>query len=127
MYSYSKNFYIIAITETWLLNNISQMKYFPFFYRYRDSRGGGVLLAFKSSLTTMQLPSPSDLEIVSAEIDPNLLLCLIYHPPNSTEQLNSSLITNSLDHIKNIVIMGDLNFPGTFTVVVPLQLMSLQK
>jgi len=61
----------------------------------------------------MQLSSPSDLEIVSAEIDPNLLMCLIYCPPNLTDQHNSSLITylNSLDHNKNIVIMGDLNFP----------------
>ena len=61
----------------------------------------------------MQLPCPSDLEMVSAEIDPSLLLCLIYRPPNATEQLNSSLITylNSLDRNKNIIIMGDLNFP----------------
>ena len=71
------------------------------------------MLPLKSSLTLMQLPSPSDLEMVSAEIDPSLLLCLIYHPPNSIEQLNSSLITylDSLDRNKNIVIMGDLNFP----------------
>jgi len=80
-YVYSVNFDIIAITETWLSNNISQMKDFPLLLLDRDSRCGGVLLALKSSLTTMQLPSPSDLEIVSAEIDPNLLLCLIYHPP----------------------------------------------
>ena len=56
------------------------------------------------------MPSPSDLEMVSAEIYPNLLLCLIYRPPNPTEQLNSSLITylNSLDLNKNVVIMGEL-------------------
>jgi len=77
-----------------------------------DSRGCGVLLALKSSLTTMHLPSPSDLEIVLAEIDPNLLVCLIYCPPNLTDQYNSSLLTylNSLDGTKNI---GDLRSTGT--------------
>jgi len=72
---YTENFDIIAITETWLLNNIFTNEIFPTSFtvlrKDRDSRGGGVLLALKSSLTTMQLPFPSDLEIVSAEIDPN--------------------------------------------------------
>ena len=65
----------------------------------------------------MQLPCPSDLEMVSAEIDPSLLLCLIYRPPNSTEQLNSSLITylNLIDRNKNSIIMGDLNFPNIYS------------
>jgi len=114
---YTENLDIIAIAETWLSNNIFTNEILPSCYtvlrKDRDSRGGGVLLALKSSLTTVQLPSPSDLEVVSAEIDSNLLVCLIYRPPNSTDQYNSMLLTylNSLDGTKNIVLMGDLNFP----------------
>jgi len=63
-----ENFDIIAITETWLSNNIFTNEILPSCYtvlrKDHDSRGGGILLAPKSSLTTMQLPSPSDLEIV---------------------------------------------------------------
>ena len=60
-----------------------------------------------------QLSSPNDLEIVSAEIDPNLLVCLIYRPPNCSDQYNTSLMAylNSFDSTKNIVLLGDLNFP----------------
>jgi len=43
-------------------------------------------------------------------------LCVIYRPPNSTDQYNSSLLTylNSLvilDGTKNILLIGDINFP----------------
>ena len=113
---HSENFDITAITETGLSNNIFTNKILSscnsVLREDCDSRGG-VLLALKSSLTTMQLPSPSDLEIVLAEIDPDLLVCLIYRPPNLTDQYNSSLLTylNSLDGTKNTVLMGDLNFP----------------
>jgi len=59
------------------------------------------------------LPSPDDLEIVSVEVDSSLFVCLIYRPPNSTEQCNSSLIAylNSLDNTKDLILLGYLNFP----------------
>jgi len=54
------------MTGTWLSNNIFSNEILPSYYtvlrKDRDSRGGGVLLAIKSSLTTMQLPSPNDLQ-----------------------------------------------------------------
>ena len=82
---------------------------------YCDSKGGGVLLAFKDSLNVKQLTSPNNLEILPAEVDSNLVLCLIYHPPNADDQHNSSLLSflSSLDSTKNIVIIGDLNLPDT--------------
>ena len=114
---YSQSFDIIGVTETWLSTNIFTNEIFPSCYtvlrKDRDSRGGGVLLAFKSFLTVTQLTSPNDLEIVSAEIDPNLLMCLIYRPPNCSDQYNTSLMAhlNSVDSTQNIVLLGDLNFP----------------
>ena len=104
-YVYSQTFDIIGVTETWLSTNIFTNEIFPSCYtvlrKDRDSRGGGVLLAFKSFLTVMQLSSPNDLKIVSAEIDPNLLVCLIYRPPNCSDQYNTSLmayLTHGIPH-----------------------------
>ena len=72
-YVYSESFDIIGITETWLTNNIYTNEIFPSGYRIlrkdRDSRGGGVLLAFRNNLNITQLFSPNDLEIISADID----------------------------------------------------------
>jgi len=80
---YSNNYDIIAITETWLTNHIYAKEIFPSGYNVirKDcySRGGGVLLAFKESLNWSQLSSPSNLEVVSAKFDSNLIvICLIY-------------------------------------------------
>ena len=44
------------------------------------------VMVIKKSIKIMQLPSPNKLELISAEIDSSLSVCLIYHPPNSTEQ-----------------------------------------
>ena len=78
---------------------------------YRDSKGGGVLLAFKDSLNVKQLTSPNNLEILPAEVDSNLVLCLIYCPPNTDDQHNLLSFQSSLDSTKNTVIIGDLNLP----------------
>jgi len=119
---------IIAITETWLSNHIFTNEILPSSYndirKDRDGRGGGVLLAFKKVLKITQLSSPDELEIISAEIVSSLFLC---HPPNSTEQCNSSLINylNSLDGTKDLVLLGYLNLPGS--VETPQLPMTLQK
>ena len=115
----SENYDIIAITETWLHNHIYSKEILPTNYNIlrndHDSKGGGVLLAFKDSLNVKQLTSPNNLEILSAEVDSNLVLCLIYRPPNAdhNDQHNSSLLSflSSLDPTKNIAIIGDLNLP----------------
>ena len=116
-YIYSENYEIIAITETWLHNHTYSKELFPTNYNIlrndRDSKGGGVLPAFKDSLNVKQLTSPNNLEILSVEVDSNLVLCLIYRPPNADDQHNSSLLSylSSLDSTKNIVIISDLNLP----------------
>jgi len=67
------------------------------------------MLAFKESLNWAQLASPSNLEVVSAEVDSNVVICLIYRPPNSSKQCNSSLISyfNTLDNAKDLLLIGD--------------------
>ena len=79
----------------------------------RDIRDGGVLLAVKDTINITQLSSPSNLEMISVEIDPDLILCLIYQPPNSSDQNNSTLLSylTSLDKTKNTLFIGDLNLP----------------
>ena len=89
-YVYSETFNIIAITETWLTNNIYTnviLSGNTVLRKDCDSRSGGVLLAFKDNLNIKQLSSPNDLEIISADIDSS---CLIYRPPNSSDQHSSS-------------------------------------
>ena len=72
-----------------------------------------MLLAVKDTINITQLSSPSNLEMISVEIDPGLILCLIYRPPNSSDQYNSTLLSylTSLDKTKNILLIGDLNLP----------------
>ena len=51
---------------------------------YRNSRGGGVLVAVKNSLLCSEIPSPLNLEIVCVPIEStnHFLLCTVYLPPN---------------------------------------------
>ena len=74
----------------------------------RDGKGGGVLLALRNIVNVTQLSSLNDLEVISAEVDPGLILCLIYHPPNSSDQYNISLLSylNSLDNTKIYYLSG---------------------
>ena len=116
-YIYTKDFTIIAITETWLSKHIYSKEIFPSGYtvirKDRDGKGGGVLLALRNTVNVTQLSSPNDLEVISVEVDPGLILCLIYRPPNSSDQYNISLLSylSSLDSTKNILLIGDLNLP----------------
>ena len=84
-YIYSNDFDVIAITETWLTKHIYTNELLPCGYNVlrkdRNGRGGGVLLAFKDSISFRELPSPNDLEVLSAEITTNNLnfvICLTY-------------------------------------------------
>ena len=116
-YIYSVNYDIIAITETWLHDNIFSRENLPNNYtilrKDRDTRGGGVLLAFSDALNIRQLPCPNNLEVVTVEVDCAFTLCLTYRPPNAKDQCNSSLLSNLtlLDFAKNVAIVGDMNLP----------------
>ena len=68
-YIYTADFDVIAITETWLSDNIYSNEIFPNNYniirRDHDTRGGGVLLAVKNSIPFKQLPVPDEIEIIT--------------------------------------------------------------
>jgi len=112
----SVNYDIIAITETWLHAHIFSneiLTNYTILRKDRDTRGGGVLLAFSDKFNIRQLPCPSNLELVMVEVDSTFILCLLYRPPNADDLYNSSLLSflTSFDSTKNIAIIGDLNLP----------------
>jgi len=76
-YNYSKDFDVIAITETWLTKHIHTNELLPCSYNIlqkdRDERRGGVILALKDSISFRKLSNPNDLEVLSAEVNINNL------------------------------------------------------
>ena len=81
----------------------------------RDSRGGGVLLAINVSIPSMQIQSPTNLEIIAVKLfgPTTIITCVVYAPPNAglnyydqvTQYLHS--ITNN----EKVLIVGDFNLP----------------
>ena len=119
-YTYSNEFDIIAITETWLTKHIYTNELLPCGYNVlrkdRDGRGGGVLLALKDSISLRELSTPNDLEVLSAEVtinNLNFVICLIYRPPNYAEQYDTLLLSylHSVNNSTDLLIIGDLNLP----------------
>ena len=89
-----------------------------------------MLLAFKDSISFRELPSPNDLEVLSAEITTNNLnfvICLTYRPPNCTEQCNTSLLSylRSFDNPTDLLLIGDLNLPDVDWNIVPIVVIPL--
>ena len=86
---YSHSFCILCVTETWLSDFISDGEILPTDYilyrKDRPSRGGGVMIAVRSSLLTSIILSPSDLEVVCIKIglrSDSLVICCVYVPPD---------------------------------------------
>jgi len=115
---YSKGYDIVAITETWLSDNLLDHEILPTGYsiycKDHSSRGGGVLLAVKNSIPSHALSTPLELEALYVQIgntDP-INYCLVYIPPSSSElyiqTLCDFLISCSND---KLVLIGDFNFP----------------
>ena len=82
----------------------------------RPTRGGGVLVAIKQSLTSSIIPSPSDLKIVSVKIGlgNDFALCCVYVPPESSLSYVTSLVqflTYFESSFSKCIIVGDFNFP----------------
>ena len=82
----------------------------------RPTRGGGVLVAIKQSLTSSIIPSPSDLKIVSVKIGlgNDFTLCCVYVPPESSLSYVTSLVqflTYFESSFSKCIIVGDFNFP----------------
>ena len=98
-YIYAADFDVIAITETWLSDNIYSNEILPnnynIIHRDRDTRGGGVLLAVKNSIPFKQLPVPDEIEIITVEITIQKqihILCLVYRPPSIDGIYNRKIV-----------------------------------
>jgi len=116
---YSHDFDFIAITETWLSDNIFDNEILPTNYTIyrndRGSRGGGVLLAVRDNIASKVLPSPTNIEMLTVEVElsQTLILCVVYLPPNPNVSLIQSLSSHlcQFDQSCNVVILGDFNLP----------------
>ena len=106
---YSKDCDTIAITETWLSDNLLNQEIIPTSYsvycKDQSSRGGGVMLAVKHSVPIPTLGTPTELEALCVQIDKNdsVTICLVYIPPNSSEMYIQSLC----DYINTTVSHSD--------------------
>ena len=117
---YASKFNVFCVTETWLSNYIYDCEILPtdfvLYRKDRPSRGGGVLIAVKSSFHSSLIPSPSDVEVISVKLgsDQDFILCSVYVPPYSTDIYVSSLLSyliNLVSSFERCVIVGDFNFP----------------
>ena len=117
---YSSDFCILCVTETWLSDFISDGEFlsvdFVLYCKDRPTRGGGVLVATKNSLTSSIIVSPSELKVVSVKIGlgNDLALCCVYVPPESSASYVTSLVhflTYLASSSNKCIIVGDFNFP----------------
>ncbi|XP_028417866.1 uncharacterized protein LOC114542544 [Dendronephthya gigantea] len=123
---YAENLDLVAVTETWLKDSISDKEILPYGYhilrkdRATNMRGGGVLLALRNDIEYNQITSEhwSELEIVAAEFLDNAgtkcLVSICYRPPNCNLAAWLDLFTKFLQLTEcydKVLITGDFNFP----------------
>lgn len=128
-------FDVIALTETWLHDDVSSSELFPaeyFVYRKdrnfnatHQSRGGGVLIALKSHILA-EVIDVSYFDVNFTTID--LLACkctvhyitfyiLVLYIPPATTFYDFELFFESLEQLEvlqsgNVIVMGDFNVPN---------------
>ena len=81
----------------------------------RTSRGGGVLVAIKNTISSRLVQSPLNLELIAVELfEINYLVFVVYLPPN----IDIILLKETISFIKqycssnhNVIIIGDFNLP----------------
>lgn len=116
---------MICLTETWLTESVFDQEILPtnfnIFRKDRQSRGGGVLIATKSSIPVSVVhsdPSNNVLEIFTIRLNlskPVTLSCA-YIPPNPSDSYMHDLISNLSCIVQSnpstdIIITGDFNLP----------------
>ena len=111
------NHAIYCLTETRLTDSIFNSEIlqenYSIFRKDRKSRGGVVLVAVDSSLSSHEVPSPPELEVVTVRIA-HIIICTAYIPPNTNINSSSNLLFYRSDlsfSSENIIIVGDLNAP----------------
>jgi hypothetical protein len=123
---YTEDSDIVCVNETWLREDTGPDNLeilhsgYTIFRKDRKSRGGGVLLAVKSSSfkSVREIKHNYNIEVTVAELttasDMKLLVASCYRPPNEDqtwmERFNNFLGGVCSNHA-NIVLAGDFNLP----------------
>ena len=117
---YSSDYSVICCTETWLSEHIFDneiiAKGYCIYRKDRGSRGGGVLIAVKVSIPSIEVASPQDLEVVTVTVGSKYItsICVVYAPPSATDQYHSKLVdylTSIASSVQRLIIVGDFNLP----------------
>lgn len=127
LYIYSESADLVFVNETWLTNSISYSELlhegYTIFRKDRtDRRGGGVLIAAKSSLfrSVKNIPSTTttNLELISAEFETfsgqKILLTSLYRPDHDDETWQASFnhfLDETCSKYNFMLICRDMNFP----------------
>ena len=119
---YSRNFDIVAVTETHLDDSIRLSELFPQKYRVfrrdRNRKGGGVLVAVNENIICNErdILEGNNAELLMIDIhcsrDKSFVFGVFYRPPSSDSKCLEILQRNleSLSHLSNIILVGDFNF-----------------
>ena len=117
---YSSQFSINGVTETWLSDQVFDREICPSQYTlYHPDRslcGGGVLLAVDKSIPVLSSSNSPDIKVVSivCSLRFPLTVCVIYIPPNVSEDYDLSLhcyLSNLSLNFTHLLILGDFNYP----------------
>ena len=121
-----QNVDIICLSETWLTpdfaNGSLNLSNYTIFRKDRDHRGGGVLIATKSTLKAHEIVTPGDDEILTLDLYNNsfklLRIITIYNPNFNNLSKFKSLLKNLTKLVENqneILLVGDFNLPLAFS------------
>ena len=124
IYLYKHDFDILALSETFLCENISDAQVNIEGYKlYRKDRvgriGGGVAFYVKDGIEAIPEVKLNDSDIEALWLRlvypfrPPILICCMYRPPNSSTQYYDKMlevIDASINITEDIIILGDLNF-----------------
>lgn len=114
------------LTETWLSPSIKDPEVLPFIsdftlHRYDrlSSRGGGVLIAIKSTIRHFRINSDSPFEALFVACESShglIILGVCYRPPKSDQSFNI-IFNDTMDSLHKtyprakFIICGDFNYP----------------
>ena len=117
---YSTSLNIIALSETWLTDNVFDNEILPTNYTVyrsdRGSRGGGVMLCISSHIPSRLLQSHTTIDMVSVEVQtfPSIVFCCVYIPPKFTDDY-LYLVLHSIESLSlqysRLIVVGDFNAP----------------
>lgn len=122
---FDNNYDIVAVTETWLTNNIPSnvvnLNGYKFVRRDRNgSRGGGIAFYVKNHINFKIIPldiqNSNEIENLWIEIKIGrfrLVLGIVYHVPNISIDQSINILDEILSQIvpcnENIIMLGDVN------------------